>query len=209
MDDALVSIWVGLGGEAPWSSSMPQMGSEHGFLQGQLIHRLWCQWWQGDDDPDNQISQIVTVPLQMRVGARTPISVCLTVEEDNKHVLFEWRVGDDVFAVRAHSPNPVVASSANWIVERPTRIRVYNVDELKPEGLHQLPVFNRVRMVNCVAADQAPRSPDRKLYRPVDRDRIAIQSVAHSPSRLFMELEPRIGKARSGTTTVTVMRSNP
>jgi hypothetical protein len=186
----LVSAWVGLGGEAPWADSMPQMGSEHGWYEGVQRHRLWCQWWRGSAVDDGLVSHLLADIPTVVPGAEVLASLTL---ETPTTALFEFRLADHVFAVRATCDRPAIANSANWIVEKPSKVVGFETGDLSVGPLRPLPWFKRVDMTGCAA-----RAGSAVLY-PYDRERIALYGIARNPSRLFLEIDPAVTVASGAT----------
>ena len=202
-DWGLVSIWIGLGGSRPASHSMPQIGSEHGWDGEKEIHRLWCQWWLGDNSA-GYLSHVFEPSLKLEPGVE--ITCSLSVDASGKTVEFDWSCSNARYGTIGKSVRPVIADSANWIVERPTEVWE-NPDPAKPLRLgkhYRLPQFpglksgqTLVKMEGCHAqlgpalggAANAVRFVDR---RPSDGRLVSLRSIIPGAGRSFVELEPSV-----------------
>ncbi len=192
-----VSIWVGLGGSYQASNSMPQVGSEHGWDGTKLIHRLWCQWWLGPGRKAGYLSHYVE---NVTLVPGDPITVWLDVHPGGTAVSFHWACGDKRYGVEATAIAPVMADSANWIVERPTEVMASPQGPLTG-GRHPLPLFPRagggeipsgevvVSMTECLAR-LGPSGAMETVRRPSDGALLSMRSVVPGASRSFIELEP-------------------
>ena len=167
--DAMVSIWIGLGGWLQWSDSMPQMGSEHGWDDnGKPVHRLWCQWWQGKNNDDGWLSWIVD-GLVIEPGNEILCHLAL-IEDNVVECYFLNRDTKELAGVLGTGSRPVVGSTAEWVVEQPMRVEFApgagNVlvngysgvrgggavaPQLRPVGPHPLPEFKTVILRDCAA----------------------------------------------------------
>lgn len=119
---SLVSAWVGLGGATRASQSMPQLGSEQGWDDGKPLHRLWCQWWLGRDE-DGFLSSNLTLPLQ----PGDEILCSLLVLGPRRVLCHIRRIpkaggAHQLVAIEGNGKHDIVASSAEWIMERPRAV---------------------------------------------------------------------------------------
>lgn len=199
-----VSVWVGLGGSYGASRSMPQLGSEHGWENGQAVHRLWCQWWRGPGIPEGYLSQWITNAV---VNPGDTITVWLEVDATETTVTFHWACNSLLFCATATATatgtEKVMADTANWVVERPTQVvgEASGGPALGLGGHHPLPDFGRstgaalptgeiaVTMTDCVARLGPANNPE-TVRRPMDGDLVSLRSIVPGVSRSFIELEP-------------------
>lgn len=200
---SLVSIWVGLGGSRRSSNSMPQIGSEHGWDGSTLIHRLWCQWWLGDN-PEGYLSHVITPESELKPGDE--ITCSLSVNETGKEVEFFWSCGDKTYGTTGNSERPVMANTANWIVERPTEVwqDTAPTKPLRLEKYYKLPTFTdvatglpRVEMTGCIAQLGLPLGTGGNVAsvidrRPADGRLVSLRSTVPGAGRSFVELEPAV-----------------
>lgn len=212
LEHSYVSIWIGLGGSYRASRSMPQMGSEHGWdgKAGRLIHRLWCQWWLGAGDSGGYLSHYIDealAPLQ----AGDTITCWLEVDAAAMNVTYRWQWTSKAsgatteFSATDNRGVPVMADSANWIVERPTEV-ITNAD--KPGGYelgrhHPLPEFRTqppaelesgeiaITMNDCLAWLGQARTPDAARL-PFQGQLLSLRETVPGTSRSYVELEPTV-----------------
>ena len=199
---SLVSIWVGLGGARQASRSMPQIGSEHGWIDGEPVHRLWCQWWLGSDSA-GYLSHLVETDAPLAVGEE--ITCSLSVDSSGMNVAFLWAHGGKRYETTGTSTRPVMADTANWIVERPTEVWAEDVDggrRLKLGSRYPLPPFSEVvTMEGCLARLGVPLGQGINAAsaidrRPADGKLLSMRSTLPSGGRSFIELEPVVPKDR-------------
>jgi hypothetical protein len=180
LSDSLVSIWIGLGGWLPWAHPMPQMGSEHGWTrENKPVNRLWCQCWQGRTDGDGWLSRIV---YGLEIEPHQEILCHLAVLDDGSVEFYFFNSETKKLAgVTAKVGKPVVGSTAEWVVEPPTRVD-YDDDlpgddlsdsartsagrRLRQIGPHPLPDFAPLIMENCAA--RLGGATDYRRRRPSD-----------------------------------------
>lgn len=212
LEHSYVSVWIGLGGSYRASRSMPQMGSEHGWdgVEKKPIHRLWCQWWLGAGDSGGYLSHYIDEALApLQAGDR--ITCWLEVDAAAMNVTYHWqwtRKSDGFtkeFSATDSRGVPVIADSADWIVERPTEV-ITNAD--KPGGYelgrhHPLPVFLSkppaepksgeiaITMNDCLAwLGQARTSDAARL--PFQGQLLSLRETVPGTSRSYVELEPTV-----------------
>ena len=163
-EDAMISIWIGLGGWQAWSKSMPHMGTEHGWDDdGKLVHRFWCQWWLGKDSEDGWLSWIVQ-GVNIEPGDEILCHLAVVGENTVEFYFLNRRTGQ-LAGVQAVAPRPPTGSSSQWIVERPMRVEPairgkhsarsgakssILSQRLQPVGLHPLPPIKEVILRDCV-----------------------------------------------------------
>ncbi len=214
-ETSLVSIWIGLGGSRMASHSMPQMGSEHGWLEGKAVHRLWCQWWLGNATK-GYLSHFIDgfdVPVEQKVKCS------LDVAPDGKTVSFFWTVGASTWGASATCDRPVMADTANWIVERPSEVfeaippRKYRIGER-----HPLPVLTTQDGGVLGDGEEATTMEDcsallgaKGQRYPGDGRLVSLRSIDRGSGRLFTELEPvlRLTPGVRVDTTMTIRRFLP
>lgn len=157
-DTYQVAIWVGLDGSLQRSRSLPQVGTtqnvvvRNGVAETPLC-TVWFQWWLRD-----QLNPPVTlVSRKYPVKQDDRIVSMLAVDSDKNHVLVlianlteGWTA-----PLRYDGMNPaglsVEGSTAEWIVERPTRLD-------PPYSLYPLLKFPEVHFRDC-ATNQAHDPP--------------------------------------------------
>ena len=210
----LISIWLGIGGAEPWSDSMPQVGSEHGWIGGKEVHRFWVQWWQGHN-PDGFLSSLVT-NIAIAAGDRMMFSLSVDDDGDNKRVRFHVKrcakqgTPGALAGILASSDRPAIASSADWVAERPTEVvfgqPVGGYRPLVPLHPRPLPPCVGVFMDQCVAR-LGPQT-DPRVRRPFDAALVSLESIMHGPSRLVPELSPAV-YSDPKTTQLSILRRVP
>ena len=214
-EHSYISIWIGLGGSYRASRSMPQMGSEHGWdgATGTAVNRLWCQWWLGAENSAGYLSHYIDVG-QASLLAGDTITCWLEVDPGGITVKYHWRWTRNNtttdFCAEDTRGVPVMADTANWIVERPTEVIV---NAKKPSGYelgghHPLPVIHAAgggilpsgdvaaTMEDCIAR-LGPGGADELVRQPIDGQLVSLRSIVPGSSRSFVELEPAIPVDRS------------
>lgn len=206
--NSYVSIWIGLGGSAPASRSMPQIGSEHGWDGRQKVNRLWCQWWLGTDNSEGYLSHHIS-DAQVSLKAGDRVDCWLDVDPTGFKVTYHWQwtrggITNELSAEDTRDV-PVRADTANWIVERPTEV-IFNAEQ--PSGYklgrhHPLPELRdrkgaplpagsvAVTMEDCLAR-LGPAGAGELVRRPVDGRLLSLRSIVPGTSRSFVELEPTL-----------------
>ena len=184
------SIWIGFDGRKRWTQSMPQVGSVHTLgNDGQESHGLWWQWWERNSaaTADNLPWTISGVPVSrgdvilcsLSIRKTDPTAVRLHVVNRTTHR----------FATVQISKEPVLGSTAEWIVERPADWQA--ATQQNPSGpLFPLPDFGEVAISRCAVEHASPDAPA-FLPRVIDlkqrflpSDRVAVISAAsilHEP----------------------------
>ncbi len=210
-EESLISAWIGLGGARRYDRSMPQMGSEHGWhADGNEVHRLWCQWWQGDHG-EAMLSTIITnMPLQP--GDKLLFSLVLTAPDEVLCHVKNVTQGGLLTGVRGRSRRPAKASSAEWVVERPAEV----IAPLLFQGLPpaDLPPLRRGRLmrrpevgpIDFQGAAALLSTPDRNRSRVVslrDAELLALYEVSNKPTRLTVPIRPKLVE-QDGSTLLSI-----
>lgn len=207
--NSYVSIWIGLGGSYRASRSMPQMGSEHGWngQTGQPVHRLWCQWWLGVGNSGGYLSHYIEeAEAQLAAGDR--VTCWLEVDPTEITVTYHWlwtsQPGRTTkhFIARDIRGVPVMADSADWIVERPTEV-IANAGVYELGRHHPLPKFQRpdgsalgtgeiaVTMHDCLAR-LGPSGASEEVRLPYQGQLLSLRETVPGTSRSYVELEPTV-----------------
>jgi hypothetical protein len=205
---AIQSIWVGMGGHARWSNSMPQLGTEHGWdKNGKPFHRFWCQWWLGDDRDGFLASIIKPIAAPEEPEPCQQILVSM-VALDPRLVLLHLRYGDFVFGVKAIGKRPYVGSSAEWTAERPTEVYKDTETKLLVKGdLIPLPKTSLIEMTSCHARLKGQAlGLENRVVSPRDDDLVALSERRDHPTRTIVSLEPTLAAAN---TSVVFNRRQP
>jgi hypothetical protein len=210
---SLVSAWIGLGGATRSSQSMPQIGSEHGWLDGTRIDRLWCQWWLGSD-PDGFLSWTLRPPKALLPGDRVLCSLLVT-EADSvlchiRRIPADPECLPELFAFKGTGKRPVVASSAEWIMERPRLVLDASPRLVAPElgrrrqlsagGLAQLPGLAPQGAPQFQIEQAAARlgSRPRREVTPGQSALIALVETRPGPARLAKPIRPILRRSMAG-----------
>lgn len=186
------SVWIGLDGKKRWSESMPQVGTEHTVGREGVPEepRLWWQWWLRDGPSSPFYIDGV------RVRADDTVLCSLTAVSPNL-VRFHVKNCDtgEFAGVAVTEPVALRGSSAEWIVEQPSRPEL--VDGVLEAGpLFPLPDFDPVIFRRCAASAAVGHGqPDR--YRPLDAPRLVrMVRTLRRPSRSALISRPeRRGQA--------------
>jgi hypothetical protein len=181
------SAWIGIDGKKRWSESMPQVGTEHTI--GRDGHaeqpRLWWQWWLRDGPSTPHYIDGV------EVHAGDTVLCSLTVVSPNLVRFHVVNRNTLAFAgVAVSEPVALRGSSAEWVVEQPSRPEV--VDGVRRAGpLFPLPAFDSVLFERCAAMSAAAPGADGRC-RPMRAARLVrMVRTLRDPSRIAVISQPR------------------
>ena len=197
------SVWIGLDGKKRWSESMPQMGTEHTVGRDGVEEepKLWWQWWLRDGPS----SPFYIDGVGVRAGDTVLCSVTAVSANLVRFHVKNKNTGE--FAGLAVSePVALRGSSAEWIVEQPSRPEV--VDGLPQAGpLFPLPDFDRVVFRNCAASASVGDGPGGR-YRPLNASRLVrMVRTLRGPSRSAVIYRP--ARRGQGEAAILVMPRLP
>ena len=147
-DEYRSSIWIGLDGQRRYlDSSLPQIGTAQ-FLNAGILppFSTWWQWWLRD-----HTLPPVTLGLAVAPGERVMCSLLVLNDTCVKFIIENRTTGEIFTPCTMLSPTDLATGSqvlvsgatAEWIVERPTR--------LATGELHELPDYGAVAFTDCLA----------------------------------------------------------
>ncbi len=155
------SAWVGLDGTRAAASSLPQIGTDHTIDQaGAVTDRAWVQWFSlpgtgrgtGFGVPPQHI---VGFPLRrddsvagfVTLGTPTEATFALVNLTCDPPVAMLLRLAPPCFC--APLDDIVVGETAEWVVERPTKIPLPEMESVNGPPTYPLPEFSPIVFSRC------------------------------------------------------------
>jgi hypothetical protein len=194
------STWIGVDGHDPTSQSMPQIGvtmrADVSAMGAVLACESWFQWW-------SRTIRIPPITIDTLPFASGDLVACaldiLSPDRVNLTIQNNTQVGSPTFAITLTTRyylftiEPVTATTAEWIAERPTEI---NSDERYP-----LPVFEVVKFNAATVAGQPGHARDpgpMRIIRMVE----PITSSPPTPGRLAVLSRAMRATNLNGSTSI-------
>lgn len=182
------SIWVGIDGHARWTTSMPQIGTEHTVdpETGLCRQRFWWQWWLGDGR--------ATLPYALSLGLSPGDKVvCQVRMESDSQAVFHAKndTTHTLTSVVVTGLAPIVGNSAEWIVERPSRPHVDH-GVLQTGEQYPSPDFGAVGFEGLVARGVSP-SDGSRTYTMRTARLITSFEIWRDPTRAVTIARPQRG----------------
>ncbi|KRQ01032.1 G1 family glutamic endopeptidase [Bradyrhizobium manausense] len=151
------SIWIGLDGKKRWTESMPQVGSGHKVQDGGVgeSHELWWQWWHRDSPAVSDYLPWTIKGVPISAGDLILCSLNVSSTDPKTVRLHVVNRTSGIFATVQLKREPVLGSTAEWVVERPG-------DWATPIGINKdgplfpLPNYGEVIIDRCATEHAFP-----------------------------------------------------
>jgi hypothetical protein len=147
--DFQFSMWIGLDGKMPWTKSMPQVGSEQGFKNGEQVQHLWWQWWQRPPPGEDPEKPVKIRGVKIKPGDRVLCSLSVMSPTCVRlHVVN--RTKGKFATVQLTAMEPVLGVTSEWVLERQSDFQV------SADFLYPMPDYGHATFDHCVSENQAP-----------------------------------------------------
>jgi hypothetical protein len=201
------STWIGLDGHDPTSPAMPQIGVtlkvDTGIGSPGPTYEPWVQWWSRKFSAEYKLPPQVIQGFTIKQGhviacvidVKDPWNVNVTITNQTTSTSKSQPLSGIVTLPPPYQTisiplGPVSGTTAEWIAERPARIK-------NPTALYQLPVFDTVTF-SPATVQKPPLLPG-----PVSTIRM-VDPVARPRPELLVLSRARRDYAPNGTQMMTV-----